>query len=115
MSIVLNNALFQKLNNVLALAIPSRIVKRGNAFSFIELNSEEEIKEEFKKYQFDGLNLYNSQNLNSLKGECFFIKAGQELEFDAEVSIQPNSSLENFKVDRYILDLSSELILVDFI
>jgi len=114
MSIILNKTFLQKLNNILALAIPSKIIKRGNAFSFIELTSEEEIKDEFQKYQFDGLNLYNSQNGNTVKGECFFLKAGQELEFDVEVSILAGSSPENLRVDRYILDLSSELIMIDF-
>ena len=64
MSINLNKELFQRLNDLIAVSTPNKIIKRGNAFAVIELSEEDKIQAIYSSYSFSGLNIYkNSMNL----------------------------------------------------
>ncbi|MCM8527375.1 MAG: hypothetical protein NE327_12715 [Lentisphaeraceae bacterium] len=110
----MNQELFLKLNEVIADATPLKIVKRGNAFSLVEIVDKKSLSEEYEKYSFNGLNIYQSQPANDhliLNGECYFNSPNGELEMETEIKLiktkQANNSLQ---ISDYCFDLSEEFI-----
>ena len=106
--------LFIKLNQLLSEATPTKIIKRGNAFSTSELSEKEIISTEFKKFTFDGLNIYQShrqEEILLLKGECFFAQSNTELEMESEIYFPYSIDLnDNFRIQEFIFDLSESSI-----
>ena len=113
MSIILNKELFQKLNDLIAASLPSKIIKRGNAFALIELNEENKIQTAYSTYSFSGLNIYKNDIKNEmliLEGEAFYKKGSIEIEFECFVEINPQASLNSLKITSFILDIQSNTI-----
>lgn len=104
MSINLNKELFQKLNELLSKARPTKVLKRGNAFSIVELNNEEDIIAAFKAYTFTGLNIYGVSG-DMLRGESFYKdRHGKELEFESRIQMRDKVSLKIAEFELNLLD-----------
>ena len=92
--------------------LPTKITKRGNAFSLLEIEDHEEIKTFLEHYSFEGLNIYSSKTFEKcllLSGECFYMnKSSQEFEFQADIETPLNiSSAENITFESFDLDFAS--------
>lgn len=108
----MNQHLFIALNELLAEAQPSRVIKRGNAFSLLEIDEVEKIQEVFGKYCFCGLNIYSSRNSGevlSLSGESFYKENNSsELEFEAYLDLPHNwTSNEKMQITSFDFNLAA--------
>ena len=96
----------------MAEALPSKIIKRGNAFSFLEIEDDEKIKDAYKNYSFEGLNIYSSKTSDSfliLSGESFYSTNNStelDLQTYIEISIK-NTDSQNIFFESFEIDLTT--------
>ena len=108
----MNQKLFLKLNQLLADAVPTKIIKRGNAFSLNVISNKDELISEYEQFKFSGLNIYQTQthgNILSLSGECFYTFNSKELEMETEIHLHNSNE---FQIQEFCLDLSENTIFI---
>ena len=101
-------ALNQKILNILQKTLPTEIVKRGNAFSQIQLIEKSEIKDAWDKIEFEEVFIQPTES-QSAKGECYLLDSfNQESDFYLEVKGISSLNQANYSVKELVLDCCAQ-------
>ena len=107
----MNQKIFIKIDQLLQSFLPTKLIKRGNAFAVIEICDSDTIKKSLKTIDFDGLNILTYEKNEvalTLTGECYITENSFSEEYELHVEIQNYSSPEDISVNEYLLDIANK-------
>ena len=107
----------QLIDQLLQSEIPSKIIKRGNAFSLVEILDSNEISLRIADIEFEDINISSVRHDSKIviKGECYVTENNfHEYDYDflMEISNRSPKDLTNLIIDEYLLNTAQKEIFI---
>lgn len=104
----------EQIDKIIQTCLPTKIIKRGNAFALVEINKEFEIEDSLTRIEFDGINIINVSRSPNYKftGEYYILEDSfreEEYELTIEIlSAADSLDFNNLEVREFELNIAQK-------